>query len=102
MLAPLRRAWRPRHRARGRPDGLAARLQVARQVAALVARLEAERAGGAALAAKDALVLRLNAQYPADVGVLSAYFLNLVTLAPTQARAPAAVAVSSNCTIELG
>lgn len=35
---------------------------------------------GEALSSKEALVLRLNAQYPGDVGVLSAFFLNLVRL----------------------
>ncbi|KAK9846013.1 hypothetical protein WJX81_008425 [Elliptochloris bilobata] len=57
---------------------------VAGQVNALAARLEGERTGGRALSPKEALVLRLNAQYPADVGVLSAYFLNLVVLQPNQ------------------
>lgn len=33
---------------------------------------------------KEKLVLRLNEQYPLDVGVLSAFFLNLVTLKPGQ------------------
>ena len=33
---------------------------------------------GQPLSVKEALVLRLNAQYPGDVGVLSAFFLNLV------------------------
>lgn len=33
---------------------------------------------GEQLSAKEALVLRLNGQYPGDVGVLSAFFLNLV------------------------
>ena len=33
-------------------------------------------------------MLRLNAQYPADVGVLSAYFLNLMVLEPNQVRRP--------------
>lgn len=60
-------------------------MQVAKQVAALAARLEREKADGRELTPKEALVLRLNAQYPADVGVLSAYFLNLVVLEPNQA-----------------
>ena len=61
---------------------------MAGQVKALAARLDKESLGGRALTPKDALVLRLNAQYPADVGVLSAYFLNLVVLEPNQVRAP--------------
>jgi hypothetical protein len=36
------------------------------------------RPPGGKLSPKEALVLRLNAQYPGDVGVLSAFFLNLV------------------------
>ena len=32
------------------------------------------------LTAKDVLLLRLNKQYPEDVGVLAALFLNLLTL----------------------
>ena len=38
------------------------------------------------LSAKEALVLRLNEQYPDDVGVLAAFFLNLVKLKPDQVR----------------
>ena len=41
------------------------------------------------LSAKEKLVLRLNAQYPGDVGVLAAFFLNLVQLRPMQVRFPA-------------
>ena len=36
------------------------------------------------LSEKKAVVLRLNEQYPGDVGVLSAFFLNLVRLRPGQ------------------
>lgn len=36
------------------------------------------------LTEKEKLVLRLNEQYPLDVGILSAFFLNLVTLKPGQ------------------
>jgi mannose-6-phosphate isomerase class I len=36
---------------------------------------------------KEKLVLRLNEQYPKDVGVLAAFFLNLVSLKPGQVRA---------------
>ena len=56
-------------------------IQVAGAVKDLVERLEGVRAGGTrALTPKEELVLRLNEQYPLDVGVLSAFFLNLVTL----------------------
>jgi hypothetical protein len=51
---------------------------VARSIDALAARLGAAQSAGQALAAKEQLVLRLNQQYPRDVGVLSAFFLNLV------------------------
>ena len=55
--------------------------QVAGAIKELVERLEGVRAGRSReLTPKEALVLRLNAQYPLDVGVLSAFFLNLVTL----------------------
>ena len=71
-------------------------------VAALAKRLEGEAAAAPAtaatastttppppppLAAKDALALRLQAQYPGDVGVLAAYFLNFLTLEDGQAIA---------------
>jgi mannose-6-phosphate isomerase len=52
--------------------------KVASAIGALVARLNQEAAGGRTLSDKEALVLRLNEQYPNDVGVLSAFFLNLV------------------------
>ena len=48
-------------------------------IAAMVARLqEASKSRG--LSPKEALVLRLNAQYPGDVGVLAAWFLNIARL----------------------
>lgn len=53
-------------------------------VARMVARLEAE-AARRPLSDKERLVLRLNAQYPGDVGVLAAWFLNYVRLQPGQA-----------------
>ena len=63
------------------------RLQVAAAVESLVLRLTALKADGKRLLTpKEALALRLNAQYPADVGVLAAFFLNLVTLKAGQAR----------------
>lgn len=52
--------------------------QVAQAVQQLCKRLERDKKGS--LSAKEALVLRLNQQYPDDVGVLAAFFLNLVTL----------------------
>lgn len=56
-------------------------------VAAMCARLRGlgAAAGASPLSAHEALVLRLDAQYPGDVGVLAAWFLNLVTLQPGQA-----------------
>jgi len=55
--------------------------QVATAIGALVKRL---KSSGGVLTEKEKLVLRLNEQYPLDVGVLSAFFLNLVTLKPGQ------------------
>lgn len=52
--------------------------KVAGAIATLVGRLSAKKAGGAALSDKEELVVTLNGQYPGDVGVLSAFFLNLV------------------------
>lgn len=54
--------------------------KVAGAIDGLVARLGAKKAAGGKLSPKEALVLRLNAQYPGDVGVLSAFFLNLISL----------------------
>lgn len=50
----------------------------------LVARL-IKASGERELTLKEQLVLELNEQYPNDVGVLSAFFLNLITLQPGQA-----------------
>ncbi|WIA28896.1 hypothetical protein OEZ86_011420 [Tetradesmus obliquus] len=58
--------------------------KVAGAIDTLVQRLNQE-AAGRALSEKEALVLRLNQQYPNDVGVLSAFFLNQVRLAPGEA-----------------
>lgn len=52
--------------------------KVVSAVAALAARLEARAAAGDKLSDKESLVLVLNGQYPGDVGVLSAFFLNYV------------------------
>ncbi len=59
---------------------------VTASIAALAARLRADEAAGRRLAPREALALRLDAQYPGgDVGVLSSFFLNHVTLQPGQA-----------------
>lgn len=52
--------------------------KVSGAISSLVARLNQEAEGGRALSDKERLVLRLNSQYPNDVGVLSAFFLNQV------------------------
>ena len=54
---------------------------MATAIQALTKRLQAEQRP---LTDKEKLVLRLNEQYPRDVGVLSAFFLNYVTLKPGQ------------------
>lgn len=40
---------------------------------------------GAGLSADEELVLRLNSQFPGDVGVFSVYLLNYLRLRPMQA-----------------
>jgi mannose-6-phosphate isomerase len=52
---------------------------VAAALERLVSRLS-EASKTRALSAKETLALRLNAQYPADVGVLSCFFLNFLAL----------------------
>lgn len=52
--------------------------KVSGAIDALVQRLNQEAAAGRQLSSKEQLVLRLNEQYPNDVGVLSAFFLNQV------------------------
>ncbi len=52
--------------------------KVAGAISSLVQRLNQEAEGGRKLSEKEQLVLRLNTQYPNDVGVLSAFFLNQV------------------------
>ncbi|QDZ18900.1 mannose-6-phosphate isomerase [Chloropicon primus] len=49
----------------------------------LVDRLRAK--GDAGLAPKEELILRLNSQYPGDVGIFAAYFLNYIKIKPGQA-----------------
>jgi mannose-6-phosphate isomerase len=52
--------------------------KVSGAISSLVQRLSQESEGGRKLSEKEQLVLRLNQQYPNDVGVLSAFFLNQV------------------------
>jgi len=51
--------------------------QVKEQLDTLIPRLQAK---GTDATPKEALIVRLHEQYPGDVGVLSAYFLNYLTL----------------------
>ena len=62
-------------------------LQVATAISSLEQRLGQE-GSRRELTAKEKLVLRLNHQYPSDVGVLSAFFLNLVVLRTGQVPSP--------------
>jgi len=54
-------------------------------VGELVQRLEVKQQQGHKLSNKESLVLKLNQDYPLDVGILSVYFLNLVELSAGQA-----------------
>lgn len=54
-------------------------------VGSLVARLQASRDEGKELTKKEELVLRLNTDYPLDIGILSVFFLNLLELEPGEA-----------------
>ena len=57
--------------------------QVVKQlIEKLIARLSKQED---TLTAKEKLILRLNTQYPGDVGIFAAYFLNYITLTPGQA-----------------
>ena len=68
-------------------EGLLLTLQVATAITAMESRLKAIQKGGERpLTDKEELALRLNKQYPQDVGVLSAFFLNLVKLQAGQVR----------------
>ena len=60
---------------------LAEKEEVATQVQTLVKRLKAENKKDE----RDELALRLNAQYPDDVGVMCAYLLNYIKLQPGEA-----------------
>ena len=54
-------------------------------VKGLIARLVSRLNDTADLTAKEKLILRLNSQYPGDVGIFAAYFLNYIKLQPSQA-----------------
>lgn len=56
----------------------------------MCARLQREAAEGRELTPRELLALRLEEQYPGDVGVLAAWFLNYLRLKPGQAVALAA------------
>ena len=60
---------------------------VAAAIKAMCSRLAAEAAAGRPLADKERLVLRLQQQYPNDVGVMAAWFLNYLRLGAGQAIA---------------
>ena len=62
---------------------LAEKGEVAKQVQTLVKRLKEE--GGMNDDERDKLALRLNEQYPDDVGVMCAYLLNYIKLQPGEA-----------------
>ena len=65
---------------------LAEKEEVAKHVRALVKRLkEEEGKGGNDDDERDRLALRLNGQYPDDVGVMCAYLLNYIKLQPGEA-----------------
>lgn len=53
----------------------------------MCARLQREAAAGRELTPRELLALRLELQYPGDVGVLAAWFLNYLRLQPGQAVA---------------
>eukprot|EP00877_Chromochloris_zofingiensis_P008455 jgi/Chrzof1/3863/Cz13g11170.t1 len=59
--------------------------KVSAAIQILVARLRREQQSGESLGPTKSLVLQLNDQYPRDVGVLAAFFMNLVTLAAGEA-----------------
>lgn len=53
--------------------------KVSAAIQILVARLRREQQSGESLGPTKSLVLQLNDQYPRDVGVLAAFFMNLVS-----------------------
>jgi len=50
------------------------------KIESLVQRIREREASGALLAMEDELVLRLNGEFPGDIGILSVYFLNHVVV----------------------
>lgn len=58
--------------------------QVAAAIQQLCTRLQQEK--GRQLTDKEQLVLRLNKQYPDDVGILAVYFLNYIRLKADQVQ----------------
>jgi mannose-6-phosphate isomerase len=81
--APRRAALRAAFSALMSADAARMRALVER----LAARLAAAALAGAPLARRERLALRLHSQYPGDVGVLAAWLLNYVELAPGEALA---------------
>jgi mannose-6-phosphate isomerase len=65
------------------------KIQVHRTISSIMERLQ-QAASSRPLTPKEELTIRLNDQYPSDVGVLAAWFLNYVTLRPGEAIALAA------------
>jgi len=66
------------------------RLLVHEGLAHMIARLEKKKESSSPLSKKEQLVFRLNQQWPGDVGVFAAWFLNYITLKQGQAIALAA------------
>lgn len=58
-------------------------VQVRAQVEAMAERLRQD-SKKRALTVREALAMRLQFQYPGDVGVLASFFLNLINLTPGQ------------------
>ena len=63
----------------------AEKADVERHLSELMARLKNREAAGTPLGAKEALVCRIHEQYPGDVGVFAAFFLNFIRLRPGEA-----------------
>ena len=85
LLATLKQEYSEGRSPLGQPSLLMS--QVATAITAMEGRLKAiQKSGERPLTDKEELALRLNRQYPQDVGVLSAFFLNLVKLQAGQAR----------------
>lgn len=51
----------------------------------LVDRLETKRQSSVALSAEEELVLRLNSQFPLDIGIFYVFLLNYLNLRPGEA-----------------